>query len=146
MGKSPRRDSTPVVLLARDMPSAAVSRPREGPAQRSSSSRRRSTPRASWPIIEWMRGRRFKSYIAAFVDAESVTHRYAFMARSRRRAERQAREMGTHWRYTLVGVELDRRGEARRRPLLVLAGYTLAVAGIAITAMTAFALSLGGAL
>lgn len=93
-----------------------------------------------------MRGRRFKSYIAAFVDAESVTRKYAFMARSRRRAERQARELATQWRYTLIWVELDRRGKASRRPLLVLAGFTFAVAGIAITAMTVFALSLGGAL
>lgn len=90
--------------------------------------------------------RRSKSYIAAFIDAESVTRRYAFMARSRRRAEHQARELATQWGYTLIGLELDRRGEARRRPLVVVAGFTFAVAGIAITAMTAFALTLHGAL
>ena len=93
-----------------------------------------------------MRVRRFKSYIAAFIDPEGVTRQYAFMARSRRCAEHEARELAARWSYTLTGVKLDRRVEAKRRRLLVVAGFTFAVSGFTITAMMMIGLSLEGAL
>ena len=127
-------------------PSTAATPPMGDGGQAPGATLRRSTPGASWPIIEWVRGRRFKSYTAAFSDSESVSHRYAFMARSRRHAEHEAREMAARWRYTLIGIELDRRGKAQRRSLLAVAGFAFAVAGTAITVVTVFALSLVGAL
>jgi hypothetical protein len=84
------------------------------------------------------------------VDDEGVTHRYLLKARSLRDAKRQAREWMTHveWSATLVEVRpmVDQRSETRVRRLLVVAGITFAVSGIALTTMMVIGLSLQGAI
>lgn len=99
-----------------------------------------------------MRTRRLKSYIAKVADAEGVTSQYVFTTRSRRRAEHEAREWvrQCQWDATLVGITraVDHRGARRAsaRRLLLVAGFTLALSGLTITAMMVIGLSLEGAL
>ena len=93
-----------------------------------------------------MRPRPLKPYIAAVRDGEGFTHEYVCMARNRRHAAEDARESVKQWGATLVGIRpaIDRRSERRR--LLVLAGATLTIGAITISAMMIIGLSLEGAL
>jgi hypothetical protein len=91
---------------------------------------------------------KIRPYMAVVMDAKGVTHDYVFKARSRRHAEREARECVAQsgCATTLVGltpiVEYTRR--ARRRRLLAVAAF--AISGISITSMMFMGLSLGGAI
>lgn len=94
--------------------------------------------------------RPFKRYIAAVVDAEGVTYKYVFTARSRRRAKREAREWATRteWGATLVGITpvVEQESGTRGLRTVVVAGFTLVVSGIAITAMMVIGFSPEGVL
>jgi len=97
-----------------------------------------------------MKMRPFKRYVATVMDAEGVTYQYVFTATSRRRAKREAREWvsRTEWGATLVRITrvVDPGLDAKGLRLLVVAGFTLVMSGITITAMMIIGLSLEGAL
>ncbi len=87
---------------------------------------------------------RLRAYIAKVADHEGATHRYLFDARTRRGARRQARKWvaGTNWDATLVGIAPGWKPEVGHRRLLAVAGVTLGVAGITISALMIIGLSL----
>jgi len=93
-----------------------------------------------------MKPRPLKCYIAEVMDGEGMTYEYVCMARNRRHAADEAGDSVKQWGATLVGITpaVDRRSERRR--LFVLAGTTLTVGAITMSAMMIIGLSLEGAL
>jgi len=90
-----------------------------------------------------------KAHLVEIADAEGVISGYCFKARSRRRAERDAREWAQRqdWGATFVGIA---SGEERTwvggRRLLAVAGVTVAVWGLTIATVLIIGLRLEGAL
>jgi hypothetical protein len=84
-------------------------------------------------------------YVVVVVDAEGRTHDYLFKARSRRHAEREARECvaQSEWATSLVRITPMVDYTRRRRRMLAVAAF--AISGISMTWAMFIGLSLQGA-
>jgi hypothetical protein len=92
---------------------------------------------------------RLRGYIAVVADAEGAISTYRFDARTRRGAERQARQWVTRtdWPATFIRIErpVQHPRATRGRRLLAIGGIRFVTAGFAISTLMIIGLSLEGA-